>query len=208
MSKQLAAVPVAALEGVEPSVASTRASASQAVPALDRGLIAQLVGDAQRQGLPVDGEGGLLAELTRLVLESALEGEITDHLGYDKHERGGSADGNARNGTRSKTVLTKAGPVQIDVPRDRDGSFEPKIVAKRQRRLGSIEDIVLSLSARGMTHGDISAHLADTYGSDCVEDDDLHDHRQGPRRDGRVAKPAAGPGLSGGVHRLYPRQGP
>jgi putative transposase len=124
------------------------------------------VGDAQRQGLSVDGEGGLLAELTRLVLESALEEEITDHLGYDKHEKGASTDGNARNGTRPKTVLTKAGPVEIAVPRDRAGTFEPKVVAKRQRRLASIEDIVLSLSARGMTHGDIAAHLADTYGSD------------------------------------------
>lgn len=132
---------------------------------VDKALVAQLVGDAQRQGLDVAGEDGLLAQLTKLVLKSALEGELTAHLGYDKHERseGGS---NARNGVRAKTVLTKAGPVRIDVPRDRAGSFEPVIVAKRQRRLGSIEDIVLSLSARGMTHGDISAHLADVYGSE------------------------------------------
>lgn len=100
------------------------------------------------------------------MLESALEGEITDHLGYDKHTKGASADGNARNGTRTKTVLTKAGPVTIGVPRDRAGTFEPTIAWKRQRRLGSIEDIVLSLSARGMTHGDIAAHLADVYGSE------------------------------------------
>lgn len=134
---------------------------------VDRALVARLVGDAQRVGVAIDGEGGLLAELTRLVLESALEGELTAHLGYEKHERAsGDADGNARNGTRGKTVLTKAGPVQIEVPRDRAGTFEPAIVKKRQRRLGSIEDIVLSLSARGMTHGDISAHLADVYGSD------------------------------------------
>ena len=132
---------------------------------VDKALVAQLVGDAQRQGLDVAGEGGLLAQLTKLVLESALEGELTAHLGYDKHERG-EGGGNARNGVRGKTVLTKAGPVQIDVPRDRAGSFEPVIVAKRQRRLGSIEDVVLSLSARGMTHGDISAHLADVYGSE------------------------------------------
>ncbi len=128
--------------------------------------MASLVEGARSQGLSVDGEGGLLAELTRLVLESALEGEITDHLGYDKHERGGSAEGNARNGTRAKTVLTKAGPATIEVPRDRAGTFQPAVVAKRQRRLGSIEDVVLSLSARGMTHGDIAAHLADVYGSD------------------------------------------
>ncbi len=98
---------------------------------VDKALVARLVGDAQRQGLSVDGEGGLLAQLTKLVVESALEGELTDHLGYAKHERGGSTDGNSRNGTRSKTVLSKAGPVQIDVPRDRAGTFEPVVVAKR-----------------------------------------------------------------------------
>jgi putative transposase len=132
---------------------------------VDRELVARLVGDARRLGLPVDGENGLLGQLTKLVLESALEGELTAHLGYEKHERTGAGE-NARNGTRSKTVLTKAGPVAIEVPRDRAASFEPMVVRKRQRRLGSIEDIVLSLSARGMTHGDISAHLADVYGSE------------------------------------------
>lgn len=132
---------------------------------VDRQLVARLVGDAQRQGLWVDGEGGLLAQLTKLVVESALEGELTAHLGCDKHVR--AADGgNYRNGTRPKTVLAKAGPIEIEVPRDRVGSFSPVVVAKRQRRLGSIEDIVLSLSARGMTHGDIAAHLADVYGSE------------------------------------------
>ncbi len=139
-------------------------SASTSV--VDRGLIEQLIGGARAQGVAIDGEGGLLALLTKQVVESALEGELTDHLGYDKHERGGAADGNARNGKRPKTVLSKAGPVAIAVPRDRDGTFEPRIVAKRQRRLGSIEDVVLSLSARGMTHGDIAAHLADVYGSE------------------------------------------
>ena len=99
---------------------------------VNKALVAQLVGDAQRQGLDVDSEDGLLAQLTKLILESALEGELTAHLGYEKHERteGGV---NARNGTRGKTVLTKAGPVQIDVPGDRAGTFEPVIVAKRQR---------------------------------------------------------------------------
>ncbi|XUK64292.1 Mutator family transposase [Plantibacter sp. RU18] len=129
--------------------------------------MARLVGDAQREGVAIDGEGGLLAQLTRLVVESALEGELTAHLGYEKHERvGDDGPGNARNGTRAKTVLTKAGPVEIDVPRDRAGTFEPVVVKKRQRRLGSIEDIVLSLSARGLTHGDIAAHLADVYGTE------------------------------------------
>ena len=161
MSMQVEPVAGAVVTEVEEQV-----TAAEQPLVVDKALVARLVGDAQRQGLSVDGEGGLLAQLTKLVVESALEGELTDHLGYDKHERGGSTDGNSRNGTRSKTVLSKAGPVQIDVPRDRAGTFEPVVVAKRQRRLGSIEDIVLSMSARGMTHGDISAHLADVYGSD------------------------------------------
>lgn len=134
-------------------------------PAVDPKLVTELVDQARTNGIAIDGENGLLAELTKLVVESALEGELTDHLGYDKHERGASAGGNARNGTRTKTVATKGGPVGIDVPRDRAGTFEPVIVKKRQRRLGSIEDVVLSLSARGMTHGDIAAHLADVYGA-------------------------------------------
>jgi transposase-like protein len=135
-------------------------------PVVDKELVARLVGDATEQGVSIDGEDGLLAQLTKLLVESALEGELTAHLGYDKHQKGASEDGNARNGTRVKTVISKAGPVQIEVPRDRAGTFEPVTVAKRQRRLGSIEDVVLSLSARGMTHGDISAHLAEVYGSE------------------------------------------
>ena len=74
-------------------------------PAVDRALVAQLVAGAREQGLDLTGENGLLGQLTKLVLESALEGEITDHLGYEPHERGGSTDGNSRNGTRAKTVL-------------------------------------------------------------------------------------------------------
>lgn len=135
-------------------------------PAVDKQLVAQLVGQARENGIAIDGENGLLAKLTKLVVESALEGEITDHLGYDKHEKNASTDGNTRNGTRTKTVTTKSGPVEINVPRDRACTFEPAIVKKRQRRLGSIEDVILSLSARGMTHGDIAAHLADVYGTE------------------------------------------
>jgi hypothetical protein len=86
----------------------------------------------------------LPAQLTKRLLESALEGELTDHLGYDKHDSAGKNGGNSRNGSRSKTVLTDVGPVEIDAPRDRDGSFEPKIVAKRQRRLSGVDDLVQS----------------------------------------------------------------
>jgi transposase-like protein len=86
------------------------------------------------------------------VLETALEAEISEHLGYDRHDPAGRNGDNSRNGHRSKTVLTELGPVEVDVPRDRHGSFEPKIVKKRKRRLDSIDEIVLSLTARGLTH--------------------------------------------------------
>ena len=128
-------------------------------------LIEMLVDRARSEGMQLTGAGGLLQQLTKRVLESALEGEITDHLGYDKHDTAGANSGNSRNGSRSKTVLTDVGPVQIDVPRDRAGSFEPAIVRKRQRRLSGVEDLVLSLSAKGLTTGEISAHFAEIYGA-------------------------------------------
>jgi putative transposase len=133
---------------------------------LDDQLINQLLDRAKAGGLQLTGEGGVLQQLTKRLLESALEGEITDHLGYDKHDRAGRDGGNSRNGTRAKTVLTDVGPVQITVPRDRDGSFEPKIVAKRQKRLTGVDEMVISLAAKGLTTGEISAHLAQVYGAE------------------------------------------
>ncbi|WP_374199294.1 IS256 family transposase [Streptomyces sp. ISL-44] len=131
---------------------------------LDDQLIGQLVDRAKADGISLTGQGGLLQQLTKRILESALEGEITDHLGHEKHEKTGS--GNTRNGTRAKTVITEVGPVVLEVPRDREGSFEPQIVKKRQRRLTGVDEMVLSLSARGLTHGEISAHLAEVYGAE------------------------------------------
>ncbi len=126
----------------------------------------ELVDQARGEGLQLTGEGGLLAKLTKLVVESALEGEMDDHLGYGKNDPAGRGSGNSRNGRRAKTVLTEAGPVEVDVPRDRESSFEPKIVAKRQRRLTGVQDMVISLSAKGLTTGEISAHLAEVYGAE------------------------------------------
>jgi putative transposase len=132
----------------------------------DEQLIEMLVDRARSEGLQLTGEGGLLQQLTKRVLESALESEITDHLGYGKHAVAGKNSGNSRNGTRSKTVLTDVGPVEVKVPRDVAGSFEPQIVKKRQRRLTGVDEMVLSLSAKGLTHGEISAHLAEVYGAE------------------------------------------
>jgi transposase-like protein len=139
--------------------------AGDGLDAVDEQLIARLAGKAREGGLALTGEGGLLAQLTKRLVESALEGEITDHLGYDRHDAAGRDGGNSRNGHRSKTVLTEVGPVEVDVPRDRDGSFEPKIVAKRQRRLSGVDELVISLSAKGLTTGEVQAHLAEVYGA-------------------------------------------
>jgi transposase-like protein len=138
----------------------------QTIDGVDAELVAQLVEQARTAGLQLTGEGGLLQQLTKRVLESALDGEISDHLGYDKGDPAGKNGGNSRNGVRAKTVLTEIGPVEIAVPRDRDGSFEPQIVRKRQRRLSGVEDMVISLSAKGLTTGEIAAHLAEVYGAD------------------------------------------
>lgn len=146
--------------------ATDQADPSPGAATVEQKLIDQLVEQARSKGLQLTGEGGLLQQLTKTVLESALEGEITDHLGYDKHDPAGKDGGNSRNGTRSKTVLTDIGPVEIDVLRDREGSFEPAIVKKRQRRLTGVDEMVLSLSAKGLAHGEISAHLAEVYGAD------------------------------------------
>jgi transposase-like protein len=134
--------------------------------AADEQLLRELTERARAGGLKLTGEGGLLGQLTKMVVEGALEGEMDDHLGYGKHDPAGRDGGNSRNGRRGKTVLTEAGPVDISVPRDRDSSFEPRIVAKRQRRLTGVEDMVISLSAKGLTHGEIAAHLAEVYGAE------------------------------------------
>ena len=134
--------------------------------AADEQLLRELTDRARTGGLKLTGEGGLLGQLTKMVVEGALEGEMDDHLGYSRHDPAGRNGGNSRNGYRGKTVLTEAGPVELSVPRDRDSSFEPKIVARRQRRLNGIEEIVISLSAKGLTHGEIAAHLAEVYGAE------------------------------------------
>src|SRR3954464_15095339 len=131
----------------------------------ERAAIREMVKSAKERGLEITGPDGLLKLLTKTVLETALDEEMTEHLGYDKHDPAGRDGGNSRNGIRTKTVISEAaGEVTIEVPRDRDGSFTPVIVKKRQRRLGDVDKIVLSLYGKGMTTGEISAHFAEIYG--------------------------------------------
>jgi putative transposase len=139
---------------------------SKREPTAEEKVAEELVRRAREQGLSLTGPDGLLKQLTKTVLETALNQEITEHLGHDKHGPPGNETGNVRNGTRAKTVLTEgSGQVGIEVPRDRDGSFEPQIVKKRQRRLSGVDEMVLSLYAKGLTTGEISAHFAEIYGA-------------------------------------------
>jgi transposase-like protein len=101
-----------------------------------------------------------LADITRRVLETGLEVEMTEHVGYDRHTPQDRNGGNSRNGSRSKTVLTEVGPVEIAVPRDRHGTLEPATVRKRQRRLQGVDAMVISLCAKGLTTGEIAVTAA------------------------------------------------
>jgi putative transposase len=120
---------------------------------------------ARADGASLVGPGGLLADLTKRVLESMLQAELTEHVGYEPYDPAGHHSGNSRNGTRPKTVITEIGPLELEVPRDRAGTFEPVIVPKRKRRLSGVDQMVLSLSAKGLTHGEICAHLEEVYGA-------------------------------------------
>lgn len=129
---------------------------------MDKELIDKLLVDYQK---PEDliGENGLLKQLTRAIVERALQAELTTHLGYEKHSPDGHNSGNSRNGTSAKQLKGDFGTVEIEVPRDREASFEPKLVAKGQTRFAGFDDKILSLYARGMTTREIQGHLEEMY---------------------------------------------
>ncbi len=137
---------------------------------VDRSFAEQLVAQAKADGVNLVGPGGLLAGLTKQVLEAGLEVEMEEHLGYAKHAGEGRNHGNSRNGTRTKTVITEVGPIEIETPRDRDGSFDPLTVRKGQRRLDGVDAMVISLTAKGLTTGEVEAHLADVYSTSITRE--------------------------------------
>lgn len=116
------------------------------------------------------GANGLLDQLSKALLERALQGEMTHHLGYEKHDPAGHNSGNSRNGTSAKTVKGKRGQVQLAVPRDRNSEFEPQLIAKGQGRIDGFDERVLSLYARGLSTREIQAHLEEIYGTSVSPD--------------------------------------
>jgi putative transposase len=133
----------------------------------EQAAAAAMVAEARARGLALTGPDGLLKVFTKNVLETALSEEMTEHLGHEKNRAESDREStNVRNGSRPKTVVSDvAGEVDIKVPRDRESTFEPQVVRKRQRRLAEVDEIVLSLYAKGLTTGEISAHFADIYGA-------------------------------------------
>src|SRR5437588_3544664 len=126
-------------------------------------LVDELLAGARTEE-EIVGSGGLLSQLTKRLVERAMEVELTDHLGYEPHQEPPGGAGNTRNGRTPKTLVTEHGAVAIDTPRDRDGSFEPKIVRKRQRRFEGFDEKILALYSRGLSVRDVQAHLREIYG--------------------------------------------
>jgi putative transposase len=129
-------------------------------------LLDELLKDFKGDAKDLLGQHGLIKQITKRALESALEGEMTDHLGYEPNGPTGKNSGNSRNGRNRKTVKTAEGDVSIEVPRDRNGSFEPQIVRKRQRRLEGLDDKIIALYARGLTTREIQDELTEMYGTE------------------------------------------
>jgi putative transposase len=155
-----------AREGLQDLVLSAEDSAAKRLAdSVSDTAVDRMIADAKEAGISLlDGPDGLIGQLTARVIERALGAEMDDHLGYVKGDPAGNGSGNSRNGSYGKTVTTTAGPLRISVPRDRNAEFEPQIVEKGQRRVGQVDDMVLSLYARGMTTRDIRAHLGEVYG--------------------------------------------
>src|SRR4051795_12678541 len=132
--------------------------------AIDTKMIDKLLAEHGHRPQDIAGENGLLKQLTKAVLERAMQAELSDHLGYEKHDPVGYKSGNSRNGKTKKKLKGDFGEIDLETPRDRNGTFEPKIVEKHQTRFTGFDDKILSMYARGMTTRDIQGHLEEIYG--------------------------------------------
>jgi putative transposase len=151
-------------------VAGRRSDGQDGPEIVDRELAERLVAQAREAGVDLVGPDGLLRQMTKAVLERSLAVELSDHLGYEPGDPAGTGSGNNRNGSSSKRLATEVGPVDLEVPRDRNASFDPQTVRKGQRRLDGVDKLVIGLYARGMTVRDIAAQLKETFDLDLSPD--------------------------------------
>src|ERR687897_419981 len=133
---------------------------------LDQGFLDELMDRVDEGGVQLTGEGGFLPELVKRVLEAGLQAKLTGHLGYEKHDPAGRGSGNSRNGSTGKRLGTEVGDLELATPRDRNGTFDPRLVPKGQRRVGGLTDMIISLYSGGMTIRDIQSHLERTLGTE------------------------------------------
>ena len=132
-------------------------------PLIDEATLDAWMAEIDERGLELLGPRGVLTDLTSRIMQRSMQVELADHLGYDKGDPVGRGSGNSRNGTSPKTVLTDAGAVPLEIPRDRNGTFESQLVGKHQRRLGGFNELVCQLVSRGMSVRDVQAQVADMY---------------------------------------------
>ena len=164
------AAPVS-VSGVRASRTARRAAAREGLSELvDDAWLDQAVAQLRSDGARLTGPDGFLSGLIKQVLERGLQAELSEHLGYERHEALGRGSGNSRNGSTPKTVNTEVGPVDVDVPRDRAGTFSPVLLPKHARSMGGFSDIIISLYAGGMTVRDIGHHLQRVYGTELSHD--------------------------------------
>ena len=156
--------------GADPAVGQPGSAREAINEMLEAGLLDELMDRVDAGGLTLTGEGGFLPEMVKAVLERGLAAELTEHLGYEKGDPAGRGSPNSRNGTTPKTLATEVGDVPLDVPRDRAGTFEPRLVPKGARRAGGLDEMIISLYAGGMTVRDIGHHLARTLGTELSHD--------------------------------------
>jgi putative transposase len=150
--------------------AATQAARKAVADLIDARAMDTVLAKIKGDGVRLTGPGGFLSELVKAVLERGLQAELTEHLGYGRHEAAGKGSGNSRNGATPKTVQTEVGPIDVRVPRDRAGTFTPVMLPKNARRLGGLSDVIISLYAGGMTVRDISHHLHRVYGTEVGPD--------------------------------------
>ena len=129
-----------------------------------------LVARSRAEGVDLVGADGLLTALLRTVLQTGMEVELAEHLGYERNDPSGRGSGNSRNGYSAKTVATEIGDIELKIPRDRNATYEPLTAPKHVRRLDGLNANVLSLYAKGLTTGEIQAHLVEIYGTDVSRD--------------------------------------
>lgn len=156
--------------GAEPAARRRGTARERVNRMIDAGLLDQVMDQVDAGDLELTGEGGFLPEMIKAVLERGLATELTAHLGYERGDPAGRGSGNSRNGTSPKSLASEIGDIDLDVPRDRVGSFEPRLVPKGARRTGGLDEMIISLYAGGMTVRDIGYHLHRTLGTELSHD--------------------------------------